>query len=156
MTISRMPSETGARRVERVRELEVGREPPAQLLHLLADALGDVERVRAGRLEDGDRAARLAVDAADLLVVERAELDPGDVAAGGSTEPSGFERTTMLPNSSLGLEPPLRADGVGHLLARRAPGSAPTCPDGLTVLCCWIGADEIGDGEAEPRERDPA
>ena len=34
-------------------------------------------------------------------------------------EPSGLARTTMSPNSSGVLEAPLRAHGVGELLARR-------------------------------------
>ena len=37
------------------------------------------QRIRSRRLEDGDANAGLAVDAADLLVVERAELDARDI-----------------------------------------------------------------------------
>ena len=69
-----------ARRVERVVVVDVLRKAIAQPAHDLADARGDLERVRAGRLEDRDADAGLAVDAADLLVVERAEFDARDVA----------------------------------------------------------------------------
>ena len=68
------------RRVERVGVVEIRRESRVQIVHDLPDALGHGKRVRPGRLEHGDADARLAVDASNLLVVQRAQLDAGHVA----------------------------------------------------------------------------
>ena len=125
------------RRVERV--LDTARSAgkrERELGIVLADALGDGERVRARHLEHGDGAARLTVDAADLLVVERAELDSRDVvqADDGAVRVCAHDDVAELFRR---LEPSLRADRVGELLAGGA-GFAPICPDGFTVLCCWM------------------
>ena len=45
-----------------------------------ATSLGDVERVGARRLEDGEAGGRLAVEVEELAVGLRAELDAADVA----------------------------------------------------------------------------
>ena len=50
-----------------------------QVGHRRLDAVGDVERVGAGNLEDGDDRGRLAVVAADGVVEHRAELEARDV-----------------------------------------------------------------------------
>ena len=76
------------------------------------------------------RAARLAVDAADLLVVERAELDARRRRFSRTTEPSGFERTAIVAELLRGLQPALRADGVGHLLAGRRRAARRSGPTG--------------------------
>ena len=51
----------------------------AELVHGLADLVGDLQRVGAGQLEDGDARARLAVEAAELAVGLGAQLDAADV-----------------------------------------------------------------------------
>ncbi len=77
--ISSMPARDGRRRIERDLVFDARREALRELVHRLADGVGDVERVRAGRLEDGDDRGRLAVQRAVLLVRWRAELDAADV-----------------------------------------------------------------------------
>ena len=61
----------GRGRVERHLVVDARREVRLQLLHRLADVVGDVEGVRPGRLERGDDRGGLAVERAVLLVVER-------------------------------------------------------------------------------------
>ena len=43
----------------------------------------------------------------------------------------------MLPNSSVVWSRPA-ARTVYVMSCPDGPGSAPICPDGFTVLCCWI------------------
>ena len=60
----------------------------------------------------------LAIRTADLLIVERAELDAGDVTQadhGTIRVRADGDRTELL----LRLQPSLRPDGVGHFLAGR-------------------------------------
>ena len=138
---------TRQRRVDRIAVLQVGREPLRQIRHRLLDAVGDVERVRAGHLKDADRASGLAVDAARLLVVERAELDARDilqphhraVRVRAHRDGSEFLRR---------LQPPLRADRVGHLLPgrRRLRADLTGRIDGALLL---HGAHQIGNREPE-------
>ena len=99
----------------------------AQLVHLRCGR----PRATSSAFEPGawktrDGAARLAVDAADLLVVQRAELDARDVAQPDHRAVrvrAHHDRAELL----LGLQAALRAHRVGHLLAggrraRRRPG----------------------------------
>src|SRR5204863_9367372 len=119
----------------------------AELRHGLLDTSGDGERVRTRRLEDGERAARLAVRATDLAIVERAELDAGDVAE--SDDRSVWIRSHRNPAKLLGrLQPPLRADGVTELLSGRHRLGADLAGrvDGALLL---DGAHELGDREPE-------
>src|SRR5437763_1761768 len=58
---------------------EAGREGALQLLHLLLDQGGDGERIRLGRLVDGQAGGGLAVDIEVRGVGLRAELDPRHV-----------------------------------------------------------------------------
>ena len=117
--ISLMPSRDRQRRVERVDVVEVAREARAQLVHLLAHARGDRQRVRAGRLEHRDADAGLAVDAADLLVVQRAELDARDVPQ-AHDRAVGVRAHDDVAELLRRLQPAVRAHRVGHLLAGRA------------------------------------
>ena len=108
----------GAGGVERVLEAQIRGEARFEEGHLLPHAVRDLQRVRAGRLEDRDRAAGLAVDAADLLVVQRPELDSGDVAQ-PDHRAVRVRADRNRPELRLGLKPPLRANGVGHVLTGR-------------------------------------
>ena len=49
-------------------------------LHALLDALGDIERIGLGQLEDGEARRRLPVELEGLAVLLGAELDAGDIA----------------------------------------------------------------------------
>ena len=153
--ISRMPSDTGSGRVDRVAVVQILREPGLKIRHHLLHAVGDFERVRSGRLEDGDRAARLAVDAADLLVVQRAELDARDILAAGRPSRRGWSgrRSRRTP------PPSAAAPARGRCRSSPGPvgaGCAPIWPDGLTVLCCWTARTNIGHREAELSPADRA
>ena len=107
-----------ARRVVRDRIGETFRETRRQLRDLGLDRLGDVERVRTGRQEDADERRRLAVDAADELVVLRAELDARDVG-----QPHGGAVGIRADDDLLELlgirEPAARGDRVDEVLPLR-------------------------------------
>ena len=98
--------------------VEVGGEALLELRHRLLDAFGDGERVGAGRLEDGDDAGGLAIQPSDLFVGEAPELDAGDVlqAHDRAVRVRAHDDLAELLRR---LEPSLRADRVGHLLAGR-------------------------------------
>jgi hypothetical protein len=57
-----MPAFTGRRGVERDLVRDARGKRLRQLVHRLADVLGDVERVRARRLEGGDDRGRLPLN----------------------------------------------------------------------------------------------
>ena len=98
--------------------LHVRGKPARQVRHRLFDGVGDLECVRARHLKDADCASRQAVDAARLLVIERAELDASDIlqahhrAVGIRPHGDRFEFLGCL-------QPSLRAHRVGHLLPGR-------------------------------------
>ena len=146
-----MPSDTGGCRVERVAEREIRRKARRELGHLRADAIGHGERVRAWRLEDRNRAAGLAVRAADLLVVQCAELDARDVAKPDDRavgiRPDG-NRAELL----FGLEASLRADGVGHVLTERR-GIRADLAGGIDRALLQDGGAQIGNRETQPRQQ---
>ena len=149
-TISRMPAFTGARRVERDLVLDARREALRQLRHRLADVVGDVERVRARRLEGGDDRGGLAVERAVLLVVERAELDARDVPHAHARAVGVLAHDDVA--ELLGLdEAPLRAHRVRELLPRRRrlgadlPGRVHDVLRADRVL-------DVGDREPEARQ----
>ena len=68
------------RRVVDDRVVEPVGEALLELLHLVADQLGGVQRVGAGQLIDRERHRGLAVERAGLVVVLGAQLDRGHVA----------------------------------------------------------------------------
>ena len=138
------------RRVERVAEVEIRGEAAAQQLHLLTHAFGDRKRVGSRRLVDRDRAARLTVHAADLLIVERAQLDPCDVAQTNHRSVrirSHRDRAELC----LGLQAALRANGVGGLLVcrRRTRADLARWIDGALLL---NRAAQVRHGQPEPGE----
>ena len=69
-----------------------------------------------------------------------------------TTEPSGFERTTMSPNSSSVCSRPCDADRVGHFLPGGA-GLAPTWPDGIDGALLLDCAAQVRDRQPELREQ---
>src|SRR5262249_41081202 len=92
-----------------------------QLRHLLLDGVGDVERVGAGQLEDGQADRGQAVEPGDLVVLLGAHLDAGDVA---EADDGGGRRALLvaaaLEDDVLELldvpQPPQRAHGQLELL----------------------------------------
>ena len=95
-------------------------------------------------------AAGLPVEGAVLRVVQRPELDPGDVAQAHQRAVGVLAHDDVA--ELLGRdEAALRADRVGELLAVGA-GSAPTWPAGLTVFCAPDRVLDVADGEPERRE----
>ena len=81
-----------------------------QLDHHLADAVGNLDRVRARRLEDRHRDRRLVVQQRAQRVIRGTEFDPRDVA-----QPRDFTVGAVLDDDLaellLGLQPSLRVDG---------------------------------------------
>ena len=150
MTISRMPSETAFVVSSVYCELEIAREARAQRLHLRADAFGNGERVRSRGLEHGNRAARLAVHAADLLVVQGAQLDAGDVAH-PDHRAIRVRSHGDVPELLFCLETALRPDRVGHLLTE-GHGIGADLSGGIDGALLLNGAAQIRDREPEPRE----
>ena len=59
---------------------DAGRKPLRQLCHQIGDALGGVERIGAGPLENGERDGGIVVEIGIRRIIERGELDFGDVA----------------------------------------------------------------------------
>src|SRR5262249_57964946 len=98
--------------------IEVGWEALLEFRHRFFDLVSSGQRVRTGSLKNPDEGAGLAVDPRPLLIVERAEFDPGDIL-----EPHGRAVRVRAHNDLAELfrrsKPPLRADGVSHLLSRR-------------------------------------
>ncbi len=75
--VDRLLDELG--RIEENGVFDPRREPLRQFVHQVFDALGSGQRVRAGALEDGERDRRIVVEIGIRGVIERRQLDLGDV-----------------------------------------------------------------------------
>ena len=67
------------RRIEEDVVLDAGRKALRQLGHQSLDAFGGGQRVRARALEDGERDRRVVIEIGVRRIIERGELDLGDV-----------------------------------------------------------------------------
>ena len=111
------PLADGERRVERHHVVEVVGEALLGFLHQRQRLVHGVDRVRVGQLVDGDDCCGRAVQAADLAVALRAELDARHVA-------HPYDRSVDVGAHDdvaeflLGGEASLRAHRVGELLPR--------------------------------------
>ncbi len=108
---------------------------------------GDLDRVGAGNLEDGDDGGRLAVVAADRVVEHRPELDAGDVLD------ADLRAVRVGPEDDVAEfliveQPALRLDRVGVLGAAGGRRTADLTGRGQLVLRVDR-VDDVGDGEAE-------
>ena len=126
------------------------REARGDRRHGAVDLGGDIERVRAGLQEDAHQRGRLAVDAADEVVVLGTELDARHVlqaqraAVGLGAQQDVFE----LPHFA---QAALRGDGVDHLL-RATRGRLPHFAGGELRVLLVDGARDVARGELELRQ----
>ena len=96
-----------------------GREALRDLLDPRLDRVGRLQRVGAGREEDGDAGARLAVEPAVGIVILRAQLDAGDIAE-AYPRAAGFRLDDDVAELLGGLEARRGGDGgVEHLPRQR-------------------------------------
>ena len=96
---------------------------------VFSTASRDGERVRAGRLVDAEDGGGLAVEAPLLVVEERAELDPGDVAQ-VDLRAVGVRADDDVAELLAVQEAPLRLDRVGELRPRRRTARRRSGPPG--------------------------
>ena len=121
-----------------------------ELRHLLLDALGDVERVRAGREEDADERRGLAVHATDELVISRAQLDMRDIGEAHDRAVGIGPHDDLLELFWIG-EPAAGSDGVDELLLLIDRRLADLACGKLRVLLVQR-ADDVRRRELELRE----
>ena len=86
-----------------------------QLFH----AFGGVDGVGTGQLIQRKNGAWLAVEAADDVVILRAQFDAGHVLEPHDRAAPALARSTMFSNSSSDVEPALGADRVSKFLSGR-------------------------------------
>ena len=100
----------------------------------LLDALGDVERIGFGQLEDGEAGGRLPVELERLAVLLGAKLDAGDVAQPRDAGRRSLVSALTMMSSNCGdiVEPARHVDRVLELAAgghrRDAQLSGPVDP----------------------------
>ena len=111
------------------------------------DLAGDVQRVGAGKLEDGDAGGGLAADLAPLVVDLGAELDAGHVLEARQGDP-GPSLVAGLDDDVVELlgvaEPPERRDGVLERLVRGRRVLADLAGGDLHVLLADRGQHVLG------------
>ena len=139
------------RGVERDRVAHVGGEAGGHRLHLRLQLSGRLERIRPGRLVDRQDRGRLALEAPDLHVGLRAELDPRHVAqaderAVGVRAHDDLAELLGLDASSLGR------DGVGELLPGRR-GLGADLPGGVHYVLRLHGVYDVGHRELQLGQR---
>ena len=127
--------------------LQVSGIPLLQVLDLLLHRIAHRQGVGARRLEEGDDAGGLAVEAADLLVAHGAQLDPGHVPE------ADHGAIRIGADHDLGelfrvLEAALGPHGVGHLLAL-GHGLGPDLPRGVHGALLLHGLVDVGHGDAQ-------
>ena len=127
--------------------IHVGRKERFRTLHRLVDRLGSLELVGAGQEVDGHRAARLAIQTPEGVIVLRAELGAPDVF-----DPDYLAGRTLAHDDVLELlsrdQAARSADGIGEQLVLRRRRGANFAGGGLEILLLH-GRNDVRRGQAE-------